>query len=81
MVELERIARALDVEDTILEQMRRAELELTIHLPASRSDGTAANISALQCLLLAFLRLRHGTCHGPAVFLNQCHARQHSPTT
>ena len=50
MVELERIARAIDVEDAILEQMRHAELELTIHLPASRSDGVAANISALQCL-------------------------------
>ena len=47
MVELERIARAIDVEDAILEQMRHAELELTIHLPASRSDG--ATLTSARC--------------------------------
>ncbi len=74
MVELERIARALDVEDTILEQMRHAELELTIHLPASRCDGAAANISALQCLYSHSSGCITELAIGPGVFLNQVRA-------
>jgi glutamate dehydrogenase/leucine dehydrogenase len=74
MVELERIARALDVEDAILEQMRHAELELTIHLPASRSDGAAANISALQCLYSHSSGCITELAIGPDVFLNQVRA-------
>ena len=74
MVELERIVRALDVEDTILEQMRHAELELTIHLPASRSDGAAANISALQCLYSHSSGCIMELAVGVDVFLNQVRA-------
>jgi hypothetical protein len=74
MVELERIARAIDVEDAILEQMRHAELELTIHLPASRDDGAAANISALQCLYSHSSGCITELTIGPDVFLNQVRA-------
>jgi glutamate dehydrogenase/leucine dehydrogenase len=74
MVELDRIARAIDVEDTILEQMRHAELELTIHLPALRSDGAAANISALQCLYSHSSACIAELTIGPEVFLNQVRA-------
>jgi len=74
MVELERIARAIDVEDVILEQMRHAELELTIHLPASQSDGTAANISTLQCLYSHSSGCITELTIGPDVFLNQVRA-------
>ncbi len=74
MVELERIARAIDVEDAILEQMRHAELELTIHLPASRSDGAAANISALQCLYSHSSGCITELAIGPEIFLNQVRA-------
>ncbi len=74
MAELDRIARALDVEDTILGQMRHAELELTIHLPASRSDGAAANISALQCLYSHSSGCITEFAIGPDVFLNQVRA-------
>jgi len=74
MVELERIARAIDVEDVIVEQMRHAELELTIHLPALRSDGAAANISALQCLYSHSSGCVTELAIGPDVFLNQVRA-------
>ena len=50
MLELDRIARVLDLENAVLEQMRHAELEATIRLPGARSDGSAAGLSALTCL-------------------------------
>ncbi len=74
MAELERLARAIDVEDAILEQMRHAELELTIHQPASRSDGGAANISALQCLYSHSCGCITELTIGSDVFLNQVRA-------
>ena len=73
MTEMERMARAIDVEDVILEQMRHAEMELTLHLTALRSDGAAATISAMQCLY------SHSSgcielAIGPDIFLNQVRA-------
>ena len=63
MEELERTARAIDVEDAILEQMRHAELELTIHLPAIafRRGGVEHQRAAMP--VLAFFRLHHGAYH------------------
>ncbi len=74
MVELERITRAIDVEDAVLEQMRHAELELTIHLPAARSDGAITNVSALQCLYSYSSRCVTELAIGADVFLNQVRA-------
>jgi len=74
MVELERIARAIDVEDFVLEQIRHAELELTVHLPAARSDGAAANISTLQCLYSHSSSCITELAIGADVFLNQVRA-------
>ena len=74
MVELERVTRAIDVEDAVLEQMRHAELELTIHLPAVRSDGAITNVSALQCLYSYSSRCVTELAIGADVFLNQVRA-------
>ncbi len=74
MTELERMARAIDVEDVILEQMRHAEMELTLHLPASRSDGAAATISTLQCLYPHSCGCIAELAIGPDIFLNQMRA-------
>jgi glutamate dehydrogenase (NAD(P)+) len=74
MVELERIARAIDVEDAVLEQMRHAELELTIHLPIGRSDGGVANVSTLQCLYSHSSSCIAELAIGADVFLNQVRA-------
>lgn len=74
MTELERMARAIDVEDIILEQMRHAEMELTLHLPVSRSDGAAASVSALQCLYSHSSGCIAEFAIGPDIFLNQIRA-------
>jgi glutamate dehydrogenase (NAD(P)+) len=74
LVELERAARALDLEDPVLEQMRHAELEATIHLPGGRADGAAAGLTALQCLCAPSSPAIVEFAIAPDAYLNQVRA-------
>ena len=74
MLGLDRTARALDLEDTVLEQMRHAELEATIRLPGARSDGSAAGLSALACLYAPAAGSILELAIGPDTHLNQVRA-------
>jgi glutamate dehydrogenase (NAD(P)+) len=74
MVELDRMARALDLEAPVLEQMRHAELETTIRLPGIRSDGGASGLSALSSLYEPAAGAIIELGIGPDAHLNQVRA-------
>ena len=58
-VHLEEAARLLDVEDWIVERLRRPEREVTVNLPLSRGRGPAASCTGL--------RVQHNSTRGPCM--------------
>ena len=72
---LEQTARALDLEDWIVQRLKHPEREVTIHLPLRRDSGDAVTCAALR---VQHYRPRAG-CLGPIVHAPDAHFAQLRP--
>lgn len=68
---LEQAARALDLDSSVLQRVKHPEREITINIPAVRSDGAAVNVTAYRVQ-----HSRVGPCIGPVMVSPVVHPAQ-----